>query len=571
MREVIAAGEWEKPAVIRGRREVAVSRSARSRLLIPVSRGDSYRIRIFYLLEGEAPATLRISGRPAGSLEPGPGWQRAVFSAPGVRAGEKQEISFELKMGSRLLLRRIDYRNYVFRLGSALLVKPGGGSRRRIDEAALAIILALLIAAAAAGALVRWREANLAVTLAGKLRPAGWLGLAAVAFQWGSGMALHVHPVLAGAVFFGAVGATAFPAGAAGWRYLASRLAVAAVGLLAALAMAEGALILWDPPISRPRVKSYMRYSPEFAWLNRPGAEGWHVDIRYHIRINRHGHRGPDHEIEKPGGTFRILGLGDSFGFGWGVEDGETYLRVLEKKLRVAGHPAEVINAGVPAWHSAQSLRYLLGPGARFKPDLVIAEFFVDDVNDLTIKSYLKGPLATRLKEEEATVRREKKSWKPRLYHVWFNYRKIRKASKDHLRRNPYPDFAAERKVLPRDFEKDPARIAGLEKIVSRWAAAGKKLGVPIVMFFMPAGGQLRQPAYLGNFRQLRRISRAAGFPFLDIVTMFENHPDPRKLYLLPRDGHMSPSGHALVGEALAKLILKEGLFKKGLSKKKRP
>ncbi len=257
---VIAAGDWHKPAVIRGRREVAASRSDRPRLLIPVSRGDSYRIRLFYLLEGGAPAIVEISGRRAGSLEPGPGWPRAVFSTiPDVRAGKKQEISFELKKGSRLLIRRIDYRNYVFRLGSVLLVKPGGGSRKRIGERKLAIILVLLIAAAAAGALVRRREANLAVTLAGKLRPAGWLGLAAVAFQWGSGYALHVHPVLAGAVFFGAVAAAAFPAGAAGWRYLASRLAVAAVGALAALAAAEGALIRWDPPISRPRVKSYMR------------------------------------------------------------------------------------------------------------------------------------------------------------------------------------------------------------------------------------------------------------------------------------------------------------------------
>ena len=68
------------------------------------------------------------------------------------------------------------------------------------------------------------------------------------------------------------------------------------------------------------------------------------------------------------------------------------------------------------------------------------------------------------------------------------------------------------------------------------------KLGVPIVMFFMPAGGQLRQTAYLGNFRELRRNSRAAGFLILDIVGPFENHPDPGKLYLLPRVGHMSPS-----------------------------
>ena len=72
---------------------------------------------------------------------------------------------------------------------------------------------------------------------------------------------------------------------------------------------------------------------------------------------------------------FRILGLGDSFTFGWGVAEEKIYLRVLERRLREAGNNVEVINAAVPAWHSLQSLEYLLREGVRFQPDLVVASF----------------------------------------------------------------------------------------------------------------------------------------------------------------------------------------------------
>ncbi len=306
-------------------------------------------------------------------------------------------------------------------------------------------------------------------------------------------------------------------------------------------------------------------YSHEFAWLNRPGARGWFEGIGYHIRINKFGHRGPDRSLEKPGGVFRILGLGDSFGFGWGVEEEQTFFSVLESRLRAEGYRVEVMNAAVPAWHSTQMLAYLLGPGARFKPDLVVTEFFIDDVSKHSMKKLLNGEKASWLREEEeAAVRRfEKYSWSPRLYHYWFNYRKTRRAEKEHLLRNPYPDFESERKVLRVNFDNNKGDVADLGEIVAGWSRAREKIGVPIVMTYIPAGGSLGSPRHQGEFRAFRRVTREQEFPFLDVVGLFENHPAPRSLYLHPRDGHMSAEGHNAVGEALAKLILKGGWLKK--------
>ena len=561
--DVRAPGDWTSPALFRGRRGVIASRSGRPRLFVSNPASEAYRVRVFYVLEGE-PADVMVSGVRAARLEPGGKWRRAVFSAPFSAKGEKLEIAFGLTAGSRLHLRRIDYRNYFFRLGSFFSIKPPGGARAPAGAAWRLLIAALLIAAGAVGVYLRLETEGAPAALERTFLPAGLIGLAAILAQLIAGYSLHAHPAFAAAVFAGVSAAEAFPAGKRNWRLALGRLAAASVATALALAAAEVALVIWDPPMSRPRVRSYSKYSPEFGWVNRPGARGWHVDIGYHIRIDEFGHRGPDRSPEKPGGVFRILGLGDSFGFGWGVEDERTFLRVLESRLRAEGHRVEVINAGVPAWHSVQSLAYLLGRGVRFKPDLVVAEFFIDDVTKTSLKKFLNGEKATRLREEEAAVSRlQKSSWSPRLYHYWFNYRKIRRAAKEHLRRNPYPDFESERKALRRDFDNNKEDVAGLEGIVAEWRRAREKIGVPIVMTYVPAGGSLGSPRHQGEFRAFRRITRARGFPFLDVVGLFEKHPAPRSLYLHPRDGHMSAEGHRVMGEALAKLILKGGWLKK--------
>ena len=49
-------------------------------------------------------------------------------------------------------------------------------------------------------------------------------------------------------------------------------------------------------------------------------------------RQNSHGFRVPEYTISRPPETFRIVILGDSFTWGWGVSDDETFVLVLKAK-----------------------------------------------------------------------------------------------------------------------------------------------------------------------------------------------------------------------------------------------
>jgi hypothetical protein len=82
-----------------------------------------------------------------------------------------------------------------------------------------------------------------------------------------------------------------------------------------------------------------------------------------------------DYALGKVPATKRILLLGPSFAFGWGVNYEETFAARLQEKLQGAAHfgpNVEVINAGVPSLGPVQGLNWFRQVGMKFEPDLVI-------------------------------------------------------------------------------------------------------------------------------------------------------------------------------------------------------
>ena len=107
-------------------------------------------------------------------------------------------------------------------------------------------------------------------------------------------------------------------------------------------------------------------------------------DIRssYRYHLSGLGLRGPDYG-PKEENEFRIVLLGDSFAFGWALNEGDTIARVLENMLRKACPAAHVtvINAGVPGysiWQERDLLNEVIMPLA---PDHVVHVIF--PTNDL--------------------------------------------------------------------------------------------------------------------------------------------------------------------------------------------
>ena len=120
-------------------------------------------------------------------------------------------------------------------------------------------------------------------------------------------------------------------------------------------------------------------------WVRLPETE---------VRINSHGFRGGEHPVQKPSDTVRILGLGDSFTFGWGLNLEHTFLHVLEEKLNLNyGGAIEVLNFGLPGGSTTSEVELFKTKAARFAPDLILLTFTNNDDDDIEVETRIRRKL----------------------------------------------------------------------------------------------------------------------------------------------------------------------------------
>ncbi len=120
---------------------------------------------------------------------------------------------------------------------------------------------------------------------------------------------------------------------------------------------------------------------PHLVYELRPNLDV--VFINQPLHTNSDGMRSPPVSTSKPPGTVRILGLGDSVMFGWGVRSEQSYLRVMEERLR-RRYPQvqwQVICGAVPGYNTAMEVEFLVRRGLRFQPDLVLIDFVGNDLD----------------------------------------------------------------------------------------------------------------------------------------------------------------------------------------------
>jgi len=125
---------------------------------------------------------------------------------------------------------------------------------------------------------------------------------------------------------------------------------------------------------------------------------GFTREFNHKVSTNSWGIRGKEFSKDKEEGTYRILFLGDSMTFGWGVEDNQPYPTLVEKYLNdlkpLPGNykNVEAINAAFTDGFTVDDYYlYYKEIGSKFKPDLVVVNFFpYNDISDLMERSWEK-------------------------------------------------------------------------------------------------------------------------------------------------------------------------------------
>lgn len=346
-------------------------------------------------------------------------------------------------------------------------------------------------------------------------------------------------------------------------RQLLASLALAAAATLAGLGLLEAgfrvragfvspatietAPLGVPPPGGRARLGNIVRLSadPRIVYELVPG-----LDVTFlgaPLLTNATGFRGPAVPVARPRPAVRIVGLGDSVMFGWGVREEDTYLARLAERLRAA-HPEvawDVVNTAVPGYNTVMEIATLEAKGLRFDPDLVVLNFVG---NDLGLPNFIEerpDPLDLRRSFLFDFVRarlRGQEEPGPRLVGV----------PRDARRFGGEADLS---RVPPR--YRDLVGLQAWRGALERLRTLAHARGFAVVLLAHPDA-----------FGFVREEARALGFPLVETGTAVRAWAAAHGLDSITRppltvtdgDPHPSPIGHEIIADALAESLRSSGL-----------
>ena len=169
-------------------------------------------------------------------------------------------------------------------------------------------------------------------------------------------------------------------------RILGKFLLLVASVLVSCLLLEVGVrLFLGDDIVLYPRFHARAEYGEYTIRRLRPNARFRHrsMDGSWEFTINAQGFRAArDYSYDKPDGVLRVICVGDSQTEGFECRQDKTYAAVMERYFETHGQAAEVINAGVSGFSTAEALVFIDKEGMRYDPDAVVLGFFANDLDD---------------------------------------------------------------------------------------------------------------------------------------------------------------------------------------------
>jgi PA14 domain/GDSL-like Lipase/Acylhydrolase family len=271
--------------------------------------------------------------------------------------------------------------------------------------------------------------------------------------------------------------------------------------------------------------------------------------------INSQGLRDYEYTRGKQPNTFRIVGVGDSSLFGWGVAIEDSGLKVLERRLdeKFRARKFEVVNFAVPGYNTAMESETFVQRCLEYAPDLVLLNF---NTNDYDVPQFMRVP------NDLATLRRSYLfDWAYSVYDGVmavereplgvFNFRHRTIAERQAARLDEDP-------ALPDEY-RYMVGAKGVVRALERLAAAARTRAIPLVVFDVkPQPGfdpkYVRDELRDGQRELLERESRRLGFYFLNTYPYFMNylkqHPDA-SFAVSAADGHPNTLAHSINAQAL--------------------
>lgn len=272
---------------------------------------------------------------------------------------------------------------------------------------------------------------------------------------------------------------------------------------------------------------------------------------------NSGGFRGREFDIPKPPNTIRLAFLGDSFTFGEGVRDEDTFAevtgRLLTQRFGGRGVNFQCYNFGVGGYNTANAAFLLRLLVLQVRPDVLVLCYGLNDAEPPLFDTDEKGDPVRRVREQDvpegvATPRPPDtllyRSRVAQLVWRFFASRGQNRQTESYyhaLYRPDAPGWKATREALDEIVD------------ICRWEK------IPLVVMLFPVLHRLDGQHPFSDLHALVRgevVSR--GGQVLDLLPAFQGKR-AEDLWVHPTDQHPNEQGHRLAAERLAEYLATRG------------
>ncbi len=337
-----------------------------------------------------------------------------------------------------------------------------------------------------------------------------------------------------------------------------ARLALLTGSVLGALIFAEllTRIVLPDlAPTSNDRVR-YWVYDEQLGWKHRPSQRGrlTHPEFDIEVTINSDGMR--DAELSPAAAPHRrALVLGDSFGWGFGVEHGERFDTLIENRHE----NWEFVNASVVGYGTDQQYIWLRNNIEQYESELVLLLLYENDfTNNRASAQYWHykpkfiiedGALQlTNVPVPEATLAQHLQRFViGRTYLYGYLFRTVIMPI----------SLGRQAASIQRDRERGLLTKPNISanEMTGALIAAIKQLcvekGIPFVLVSVPGADRYRE--FLTQFSDSNAID------YLALDQSFSSVDESE--YIIPQDRHWNAYGHALAADAIDDYLQQLGMF----------
>jgi lysophospholipase L1-like esterase len=317
---------------------------------------------------------------------------------------------------------------------------------------------------------------------------------------------------------------------------LLARLLLVSISVVVALAIGEVAIrVLHLGPDLNVVYRQNFRLStnPILQYELVPGSEDGRA------LINNAGLRDKEYPLEAPPKTFRILIIGDSIAYGFGVQQNETLSAQIEDLLAAHWPPGDVhfeaLNLGVTGYSIEQVVENLRVRGLQYDPDFIIYAYCLNDpmAYSFELESLLVQLSGAKTTYREDLLRRGKTLvGKLRIY-LLANYawRARRAEDKDGTRLEDRQWTSIADGSYDRFFTEMHSEAEGLGRLkrgIEDLRHISRQTGIPVATVIFPVFHDLDAYRLAHLHRKVESLHSESGVPVYDLLplylTMFESY-----------------------------------------------